>query len=240
MSEGRVWAGVDPPRRRDDAKRNAAERACEFVQDGMTVGLGTGSTAEHAVKRIGELVAKGMRLRCVPTSEATMTLARHLEIPLVTLDEVETIDLTIDGADEVDPRFDLIKGLGGALLREKIVASVSREEVIIVDEGKLVSRLGEKAPVPVEVLRFGRKAAEAGLRKMGAEPKLRSKGGETFVSDNGNHILDCRFERIADPAHLEKEINAIPGVVENGLFIGLATKVAVGTETGARLLERKV
>ncbi|MBI4394189.1 MAG: ribose-5-phosphate isomerase RpiA [Euryarchaeota archaeon] len=240
MSEGCVCASVEAQRTREAAKRNAAQRACELLRDGMTVGLGTGSTAEHAVKRIGELVAKGMRLRCVPTSEATMTLARHLEIPLVALDDVERIDVTIDGADEVDPRFDLIKGLGGALLREKIVAAVSREEVIIVDEDKLVSRLCEKAPVPVEVLRFGRKTAEAGLRKMGAEPRLRSKGGETFVSDNGNHILDCRFERISDPALLEKEINAIPGVVENGLFIGLATKVVVGNETGARLLERKV
>lgn len=223
----------------DVAKKHAAERACDSLADGMTVGLGTGSTAAFAVRRIGEMVARGIRLKCVPTSEATMRLARHLNVPQLPLDEVDAIDVTIDGADEVDPRFDLIKGLGGALLREKIVAAASREVIIIVDDTKLVSRLGEKAPVPVEVVRFGWQRAAGKLRALGGRPALRSTEGEAFVSDNGNHILDTHFAAIPDPAGLERDINNVPGVVENGLFVGLATKVVVGSDKGARLLERK-
>lgn len=217
----------------DAAKRAAAEHACTFVTDGMTVGLGTGSTADFAVRHLGERVAKGMRIRGVPTSHRTEELARKVGIPLATLDEVEAIDLTIDGADEVDPKLDLIKGLGGALLREKVVASITKRQVIVVDPTKIVPRLGARSPLPVEVLPFGGAVVARRLRARGLDPRLRVKDGRTFVTDNGNHVLDVRFaDGIADARALERDLNTTPGVVENGLFLGLTWKVIVGEPGG--------
>ncbi|MGQ0535999.1 MAG: ribose-5-phosphate isomerase RpiA [Methanobacteriota archaeon] len=223
----------------DVAKENAARRACDFVESGMVLGLGTGSTADFALKRIAELQADGLKVSGVPTSERTMLLARQLSIPLTSLDENPELDVTLDGADEVDPQFRLVKGLGGALLREKVVAAASRRVVIMVDEGKLVPRLG-RGPLPVEVLRFGWRQTEHVLGRLGSVAVLREREGAPFVSDNGNLVLDTRWpEGIVDPAALEARINNVPGVVDNGLFVDLATDVVVGDPRGARLLQKK-
>lgn len=224
-----------------NAKEAAARKACEFVEDGNVVGLGTGSTAAFAVKRLGERVAEeGLKIQGIPTSEDTMRLAGHVGIPLVTLDDVDRVDVTIDGADEVDPRLDLIKGLGGALLREKVVASVTARQVIIVDESKMVQRLGEKAPLPVEVVRFAVPVVKRALEGRGWQPTLRMKGDEAFITDNGNHVLDVRFPNgLPDARELEREVNNMPGVVDNGLFLGLTWKVVVGRDDGStRVVDR--
>lgn len=216
------------------AKRIAAEHACRYVEDGMTVGLGTGSTADFMVRHLGERVAKGLRIRGVPTSLKTEELARKVGIPLATLDGVEAIDVTIDGADEVDPKLDLIKGLGGALLREKVVASLTRKQVIVVDPSKLVPKLGTRSPLPVEVLPFGASVVERRLRARGLDPRLRVKEGRTFVTDNGNHVLDVHFASGIDDARtLERDLNTTPGVVENGLFLGVTWKVVIGEADGS-------
>lgn len=218
-------------------KLQAAQRAVEFVEDGMVLGLGTGSTTRLAVDEIGKLVKDGYRLVGVPTSIETERQARSLGIPLSTLEEVGEIDLTIDGADEVDPRFRLIKGLGGALLREKMVAHYSKREIIIVDSSKIVEVLGVKTPLPVEVVQFGHRRTKAALEALGCAAALRG-GDRPFVTDNGNLIYDCKFEAITDPERMDSKLGSIPGVVENGLFIGLATSVIVGTEGGAIVRER--
>lgn len=221
----------------DEAKRIAAEHACRYVEDGMTVGLGTGSTADFMVRHLGERVAKGMRIRGVPTSLKTEELARKVGIPLATLDEVDHIDVTIDGADEVDPKLDLIKGLGGALLREKVVASITRRQVIVVDPSKIVPRLGSRSPLPVEVLPFGASVVAKRLKARGLDPRLRVKDGKTFVTDNGNHVLDVHFaDGIADARAMERDLNTTPGVVENGLFLGITWKVVIG-EAGGKVRE---
>jgi ribose 5-phosphate isomerase A len=223
----------------DDLKRQAAAMGIAGVADGMVVGLGTGSTAAWAVRLLGEKVAAGLRIRGVPTSEATARLAAEMKIPLVDFETIWTIDLTLDGADEVDPGLNLIKGGGGALLREKIVAAASRELVVLVDPRKLVPRLGDRFPLPVEVTPFGWQQTARHLAALGAQPKLRADGTTPFLTDNGNHILDCRFPGgIDDPARLEREIDAIPGVVESGLFVGLARRVIVGYPDGAREMRR--
>ncbi|MCL1984136.1 MAG: ribose-5-phosphate isomerase RpiA [Methanomassiliicoccaceae archaeon] len=216
-----------------NVKQIAAEKAVDdFVKDGMIVGLGTGSTAYYAIKRVGELVEKGFKLTCVATSVQTEKIAEECGITVVDLDDVGYIDVTIDGADEVDPKMQLIKGLGGALLREKIVASASREEIIIVDDSKLVDTLGTRSPLPVEVLRFGHLKTKKALEKQGCIATLRVKDGETFVTDGGNHIYDCRFEKIDNPFFLESRINVIPGVVDNGLFLNMATSVIISSPDG--------
>ena len=204
----------------------------------MVLGLGTGSTARYAVEMIGERLRDG-RLHDivgVPTSTATERIAKEVGIPLTTLCEHPVIDLTIDGADEVDPRLVLIKGLGGALVREKIVARASRQVVIIVDDSKLVQVLGSKAPLPVEVIPFGWGTYLHQLKGFGCEPVLRMSGAEPYISDGGNYIVDCHFKRIEDPARLECALNCIPGVVDNGLFVGLASLVIVASEAGIREL----
>lgn len=219
-------------------KQMAAARAVEMVRSGMVLGLGTGSTARYAVEMIGERLRDG-RLHDivgVPTSTATEKIAKEVGIPLTTLREYPVIDLTIDGADEVDPHLVLIKGLGGALVREKIVARASRQVVIIVDDSKVVQVLGSKAPLPVEVIPFGWGTYLHQLRSFGCEPVLRMSGAEPYVSDGGNYIVDCRFKRIEDPAKLECALNCIPGVVDNGLFVGLASLVIVASEAGIREL----
>lgn len=213
-----------------EMKRIVAEAAVdEYVRDGMNVGLGTGSTAYYAIRRIGQLVNEnGYRLRCVATSVQSEELARGWGIEVVDLDEVNKLDVTIDGADEIDPKMNLVKGLGGALLREKIVAAATVTEIIVADDSKLVPKLGTKAPLPVEVLRFGHEHTSHALKRQGCEPVLRMKDGQPFVTDGGNYIYDCRFpEGIDNPFFIESRIDVIPGVVENGLFLNTAFEALV-------------
>jgi ribose 5-phosphate isomerase A len=212
----------------EQEKEAAGRAAAELVREGDIVGLGTGSTAYFAVVALGERVKAGLKISGIPTSVQTADLARTVGIPLTTLDEHPEIDITIDGADEVDPKLNLIKGGGGALLREKVVASVAKKMVVVADSGKIVSVLG-KFPLPVEVISFARTVVEKKIVALGATAKLRTKSdGNPFLTDNGNPILDCSFGTIADPAALSRELNGLPGVVEHGLFIGLAKLALVG------------
>jgi ribose 5-phosphate isomerase A len=227
----------------DLAKFNAAQAALEFVKDGMIVGLGTGSTSAHFVRQLGERVRQGLRVKGVPTSEATRNLAEQVGVPLVEISQVDGLDIDVDGADEVDAGFRLIKGGGGALLREKIVAAASKSMIVIADEGKWVETLGA-FPLPVEVTRFGfaltqQRVAEA-LRKTGCggdEVALRisGKANEPVITDGGNYILDAHAKTIADAEALARELQAIAGVVEHGLFIGLARTVILGKAKGAEI-----
>ena len=221
----------------DEAKRAAAARALELVTPGMRLGLGTGSTAAHFVDLLGARVAAGLKVICVPTSERTRAQAEGLSIPLTTLDETPALDLTVDGADEVDGALRLIKGGGGALLREKIVAAASARMVAIVDDTKMVARLG-KFPLPVEVNAFGLGATRLLVGKVAARHgcqgavTLRLAGGKPFVTDGGHLILECAFGAIADPEALSADLFAIPGVVEHGLFLGLAGAAIVAGSSG--------
>ena len=222
-----------------DPKEAAAVEAVKYVEDGMVVGLGSGTTASIAIKLIGAKVKEEeMEIIGIPTSSASDLLGRAVGIKIGDLDDHRQVDMTIDGADEVDDRLNLIKGLGGALVREKIVAASTRVEMIVVDESKLVERLGQKAPVPVEIVGFSHNSTMRRLAELGCEPVLRTSDGRPYVTDNGNLIADCRFEMIDDPKKLEAELNLVPGVVDNGLFIGLADKVIVGSQDGIRIIER--
>jgi ribose 5-phosphate isomerase A len=207
-----------------DLEKEAAARASlRFVRDGDIVGLGTGSTAAYAVRFLGEQVHAGLKIRGIPTSVHTKELAASLGIPLTTLDEFQQIDVTIDGADEFDPQLNLIKGGGGALLREKIIASASRQLVIIADSSKQVAVLG-KFPLPVEVVPFALPLVARKIATLGASVKIRQdKNGNPFTTDEGHRILDCSFGQIPDPPALARELKAMPGVVDHGLFIDLAT-----------------
>jgi ribose 5-phosphate isomerase A len=219
----------------DELKQAAAEAAAALVESGMVVGLGTGSTTVFAIRRIGELVASGQLVEIVgiPTSRDSEQLARDVGIPLTTLADHPTIDLTIDGADEVDPVWNIIKGAGGALLHEKVVAQASLREVIIVDDTKLVAQLGSTRALPVEVLQFAWKPEEEYLTDLGAEVVLRRHpDGSTFVTDEGNWIFDCTFHGIADPERLAAQLSRRAGVVEHGIFLGLATDVVVASPQG--------
>ena len=223
----------------DQLKRVAAEAAVADLENGIVLGLGTGSTAAIALEALAERVAKGLRVACIPTSEHTAARARELGVPLTSFAECRRIDVTMDGADEVEVgSLNLIKGLGGALLREKIVASASKRMLVVVDESKLVDRLGQHAPVPVEIVAFGWQVTLDRLADLGGRPTLRMAGDEPYLTDSGNHIADCAFGEIGDPAGLERRLAAITGVVESGLFIGLAARVVVGTRSGMRVLER--
>lgn len=216
-------------------KQAAAERAADFVQSGMIVGLGTGSTAIFAVRRIGALLAAGVLRDVVgvPTSAATEAEARGLRIPLIAMDWSGEIDLTIDGADEVDPALDLIKGGGGALLREKIVAQASRREIIAVDDTKLSPQLGARSAVPVEVVSFGWPSQARYIEALGARVNLRARpDGAPFRTDQGNLILDCAFGPIPRPDRLADALDARAGIVEHGLFLGLATDLVVAGAGG--------
>jgi ribose 5-phosphate isomerase A len=204
-----------------------AGQAVALVKDGMTVGLGTGRAATAFIEALAANVRKGLRVRGIPTSEASGELARRLGVPLVTLDDVDSLDMTVDGADEVDPQGNLIKGYGGALVREKIVAAASRMLVILVGEEKLVPVLGSRGKLPVEVLPFGRRATEGHLRSLGLDPQLRMSGQRPFATDSGNQILDCGTGSIQRPAELEAKLLAIPGVVGTGLFLGMTDQVLV-------------
>ena len=205
-------------------KQRAAEAAVEYVKDGMIVGLGTGSTTEFAVKKLGEKVRDGLAIRGIPTSDITKKQAEEEGIPLIDFSETMYIDLTIDGADEIDADLNMIKGGGAALLREKIVASASREEIIIVSSEKFVHQLGS-FPLPVEVIPFGWQVIFNQLETLGGSPDLRFKQGHPLRTDQGNYIIDCRFSQIIDAVQLEQHLNMIPGVVENGLFTGLCSRM---------------
>ena len=225
----------------DTLKRQAAERAVELVEDGMRLGLGTGSTARLVLEALAARRSRGelSDVVGVPTSVDTRDHAERLGIPLATLDEVPRLDLTLDGADEVDPGLELIKGLGGALLWEKIVASATERLVIVVDESKLVDRLGTRSPLPVEVVPFGWRTVVPAIEALGGEPALRRSDGDPFVTDGGHYILDCGFAGgIEDPAGLEDALRRWPAVVETGLFIGMAATVVVAAPEGTRVLER--
>ena len=223
---------------RDQLKRAAALRAIDEIENGMVVGLGTGSTAAFVVEGLAARVAAGLRVVGIPTSERTAAQARRLGIPIATFAEHQRLDLTIDGADEVQlGTLDLIKGLGGALLREKIVAAASDRLVIVVDQEKLVERLGEHTPIPVEVAQFGWQATATALAKLGCAPERRYAAGEQpYVTDGGNFILDCRFGPLADPGITEQQLAMTVGTVENGLFIGRTSVVVVASETGVEVL----
>ncbi|MEQ9519680.1 MAG: ribose-5-phosphate isomerase RpiA [Parvibaculum sp.] len=229
----------------DDQKRRAAEKALEYVKDGMRLGLGTGSTAEHLVRLLGVKVKAGFKVLCIPTSDRTAALAAELGIPLTDLSETPELDLTIDGADEFDAALRLVKGGGGALLREKIVATASKRMIVITDASKQVETLGA-FPLPVEVIPFGCrtttdkiKRVAAGLGCKGAIARREDQYGEPFLTDSENFIYDCSFGRIPDADALAKALNLIPGVVDNGLFIGIADLAIVGTDDGTYLLEAK-
>ena len=219
-------------------KQLAGERAVEYVKDGMVVGLGTGSTVYYTIKKLGIMVSDGLDIIGIPTSISSESIAKESGIKLSTLDEHPKIDVTIDGADEVDPNLNLIKGMGGALFREKIVASASDMEIIVVDPSKMVEILGTRSPLPVEVASFGWKICREKLMKFGCTVKLRMKDDAIFVSDNKNYILDCKFEQIIDPKQLESEINNVPGVIENGLFLDIADSALVGSEDGVQLFSK--
>jgi ribose 5-phosphate isomerase A len=219
----------------DQLKQAAGERAVEWIESGMVVGLGTGSTTVFAIRRLGELIASGQLAEIVgiPTSRESEQLANEVGIPLTTLADRPTIDLTIDGADEVDPAWNIVKGGGGALLREKVVAQASLREVIVVDDGKLVGQLGSTRALPVEVLQFAWKPEEEYLADLGAEVGLRRHAdGSTFVTDEGNWIFDCTFQGIADAERLAAQLSRRAGVVEHGLFLGLATDLVIASAEG--------
>ena len=216
----------------------AAERALEFVRPGDRIGLGTGHAAAAFADALAERVRQGLQVMAVPTSEATARQARDLGIPLTRLDEVEMLDVTVDGADEVDPNLDLIKGLGGALLREKVVATASRRFVILVGRDKLVPVLGTRGTLPVEVVPFAAPTCGRRLAALGIASALRAEGPRPFVTDNGNYVLHCAVGPIARPHDLLHDIRAIPGVVEVGLFLDLADVVVVEDANGVDVLER--
>ncbi|GAK38594.1 ribose-5-phosphate isomerase RpiA [Paenibacillus urinalis] len=222
-----------------DLKRLAAERAVEYVKDGMKVGLGTGSTAYWAIQRLGERVKnEGLQIETVATSQASEDQARELGIPLVPFSEIGRLDITIDGADEVDGRLNLIKGGGGALLREKIVAMNSRRLVIVVDESKVIHTLG-KFPLPVEIVPFACEWTYHALDQMGCHPAWRMNGSEKYMTDNGNYIADCKLGRISDAEALNQKLNMIPGVVDNGLFVDMADTIVVAHADGTIEIKRK-
>ncbi len=228
----------------DALKRQAAARALEHVHDGMKLGLGTGSTAKHFIELLGEKVKGGLRVVGVPTSEATRAQAKANGVPLTTLDEIDHLDLTVDGADEVDPQLNLIKGGGGALLREKIVASASDRMIVIADDSKWVASLG-RFPLPIEVVPFGlaatqRAIADAFVRSgvSGQMVVRKAADGHVFVTDGGHWIVDARLGEIQDAPRLAGFLSAIPGVVEHGLFIGLAGTVILAGAQGIRVIER--
>jgi ribose 5-phosphate isomerase A len=218
-------------------KREAAKVAAKLVRDKMVVGLGSGTTVAEIIRVIAKLKSKAI---FIPSSSPTQRLAADLGLKLGSLDVYEKLDLMIDGADEVDPDFNMIKGGGGAHTREKIVAGTAKRVMIVVDRSKLVKKLGESAPVPVEVLPFAREYTILKLAELGGEPKLRiSPGGAPFITDNGNYVVDVKFRSIPKPAELEQQINRVPGVIENGLFVDVADILLVGYSGGCKTLRTK-
>lgn len=220
-----------------EGKKIAGEKAAEYVKDGMTIGLGTGSTVYYTINKIGEMVKSGLKISAVSTSSVTTKIAKELGIPLVALNEVDYIDITIDGADEVDSQLNGIKGGGGALLYEKLVASASKRIIWVVDQSKKVDVLG-KFPLPIEVIPFSYKHVIKELESMGFNPKLRIKNNEIFVTDEKNYIIDLFLNKIDNPEKMSDILNSIPGVVEHGLFLNITDRVIVGYNDGVDILSR--
>ena len=222
----------------DELKRQAAIAALDEIRNNMIVGLGTGSTAPHFIRELGKKVHGGLRVLGIPTSEASRQLAEEVGVSLTTLKEHPEIDVTVDGADEVSPALDLIKGLGGALVREKIVAHASKRVIIVVDDSKMVTQLGTRAPIPVEVVPFAVDSVMLKLVRWKGSVKIREKNGHPFVSDNGNTILDWQHDAIYDPGGVESKLKAITGVVDSGIFSNVAAMVIVAEGSSIRKLMR--
>lgn len=222
-----------------NAKLAAAIEAVRMVKDGQVVGLGSGSTSELFIVELGKRVlTDGLDITGIPTSRKSELIGKEAGISISTLDEHDRIDITVDGADEVDPNLDLIKGLGGALLREKMIAKATTREIIVVDDSKLVHQLGTKAPLSVEIIQFSHRHIAKKISALGCAPKLRMVDSKPFVTDNGNYTLDCTFKGIEDADDVEKKLKAITGVVETGLFLGIADTVIIGSPTGVRMMKR--
>ena len=226
----------------ENQKKIAAEKATESVRSGMVVGLGTGSTVYYALLKLGRMVRDGLDIIGIPTSAGTEKIAIAEQIPLATLATHPIIDLTIDGADEVDKDLNLIKGGGAALVREKIIANASKKILIVVDESKVSRVLGTTFPLPMEIVRFGWEATQTEVNRICGKSTLRqntTQGGDPspLITDNGNYILDCHFDGIPAPAEVESQLNNIPGVVENGIFVNRADKIIIGTSNGIRYME---
>ena len=219
----------------DQQKAQAAQKAVEFIRDGQILGLGTGSTVHHFLTALGDQVQKGLRVQGVPTSDATATYATQLGIPLLDSEQPWDIDVAIDGADQVDPHLNLIKGGGGALLREKIVAKAARQFIVIVDAAKHRPQLGLPFPLPVEILSFGWKTTQQHVEKMGWPAPRREQAGQPFLTDNGHFIIDVQIPMIEDPGSLESTLLTLPGVVECGLFVQMTSLVITGTDQGTQL-----
>ena len=220
-------------------KKMAGEAAAKYVKDGMILGLGTGSTAYFAINAIGELVKKGMDLKAVPTSIATTLQARQLGIPLLTIDDADRIDLAIDGVDEIDSHFNAIKGGGGALYREKVVATLAKEVIWIMDDSKLVNSLG-RFPLPVEIAIYGSKQAFSKMQDFGFCPVLRVTNGEKFITDNGNYIVDLHLGAPINIDDVITKLSSIVGILENGLFINMCKYIVVGTDEGVKTIKNDV
>ena len=220
-------------------KKNAGEKAVEWIEDGMIVGLGTGSTVKYTIEKLGERIREGLNIKAIPSSVQTKRLAEKIGIPLIDLTEDITINVTVDGADEVDSNLFLIKGGGGALLREKIIAYHSDKVIIVVDESKIVKALGIGFPLPVEVAKFGWKATKKAIESLGCSTELRQIMNEVYLTDNANYLLDCDFDHIEEPEVLNESLLSIPGVIEHGLFINLVDEVIVGSRQGTITLERE-
>ncbi|MEJ8766044.1 ribose-5-phosphate isomerase RpiA [Oceanobacillus sp. HCA-5259] len=222
----------------NQSKQLVGQEAVKYIQDGMKVGLGSGSTVYYMVKALGERVkAEGLNVVAISTSEVTDEWAKEFGIPLTDFSYTQELDIAIDGADEVDDNLQLIKGGGGALFREKVVAAAAKEFIVIVDESKIVSTLG-KFPLPVEIVPFGWEVVARKIEKLGGAPKLREKAGEIFVTDNGNYILDCAFEEIHDPVATHEQLIALVGVVETGLFVDMTKKVIVADNGSTKLITK--
>lgn len=218
-------------------KKAAGEKAAEYVEDGMIIGLGSGSTVYWTLKKMGELVAQGMDIKGIPSSKRTEGWARDFHIPLTDFSKVGKLDLAIDGADEIDPGFNLIKGGGGSLVREKIVDAHSKKLIIVADESKMVPQLG-KFPLPVEILPFGWELAAEKIAAIGGSPRLRMDEGKPFISNNGNYIVDCDFKTIPDPEELHHQLKQMLGVVETGLFLGMTDTIIIASQTDVKVIDK--
>jgi ribose 5-phosphate isomerase A len=216
-------------RSQKDLKYRAAIQAIDFIHPGQIVGLGTGSTVYFALVELGRRVREGLDIVGIPTSEATERIAREFGIPIVPLTEIQEVDVVIDGADEIDEKFNMIKGGGGALTREKLVALAGKNRVIIIDESKLVLKLGSKSRLPIEILPYAWAQVEKKLKDLNCRPTLRRNEDKIFETDNGNYIFDCQFKEINHPVELDKRIKLISGVVESGLFLGIADILIIGS-----------
>ena len=221
-----------------EQKRIAGQKATEYIKDGMILGLGTGSTAYYMIKKVGELVQNGMNLKAVATSKDTENLAKELHIPLVQIDELDRIDLCIDGVDEIDKHFNAIKGGGGALFREKIVANLANEVIWIMDDSKLVDSIGA-FPLPIEILPYGYTQVIRKLKDYSLNPVIRMNDSKVFITDNGNYIVDLHIGNPMDIDDVYYKVNGIAGVLETGLFINICKRIIVGTDNGAKVIENK-